>query len=392
MTLFFVVLVIAHLNTYAAVSFSQDACRGLQVTPYELDLGYIDDIGYVAKEQLCLEGEYVRYIVDEGLFIRFDEVELTDAISEVIENVTGLKYKNKINIFVKANTPNVTYLNGDIYLSGIDLVGIDPMAGDMMTTVHELAHALYLQNGGNTDINELFVEGFATYTEVKAMDFVVENNIEQLKWLTDYFGYYLNMVITDANILTSEQLTYWMNNRYPACMNGNYGLGAAYMAYLDNVYGDYSSWIDKMGNGFLTSDEQISLVNSVYPQNTESMFYTWISENIDTYTPKGINVYECNAELLKLLGDTYWYKNYNYSVENAYGIRFNTELGYDETYIEMQKVISKIKEKYPNCEYKYSYDDFIFVFKDGYSDNNLFHYRYADRPFGNVYTIGYFGY
>lgn len=93
-----------------------------------------------------------------------------------------------------------------------------------------------------------------------------------------------------------HEKNYWFENDYEYGGNANYPIGFRFMAYLHDVYGDYSSWVTEFGKTYPYSErsitgnvspteQQLAVLKLVYGDNVFDNFYPWLKEHEADFDP-----------------------------------------------------------------------------------------------------------
>lgn len=266
-------------------------------------------VGYITKEKTTIETEYLIFEIDPGIYVRPGLAEKADEVFRTMEKVTGRSvkdgkyYTGKITVIVSRYESNTTLAeNSGPTGGGEDTVWISPAdlfveSGYAFT--HELGHAFFREFIGGF-AGTVMDEGFTTYTEMKISDYLAEYdpNLAAVQGPSDQVRY--NMAIEDYEIMYDKSVEYWIKHAdeaYDFCWNGGYGLGFRLMGYLEEKFGDYTSWFENYdeiaaarakSSGVDTVDEleektianlAIRALKNTYGDSVLDDFYAWMQEN-----------------------------------------------------------------------------------------------------------------
>jgi len=155
--------------------------------------------------------------------------------------------------------------------------------------LHELSHTLFYSYGSQS-YSEMLVEGYAEYNCYKAIQYLEKHDPDLAYAIDNSYACQHNMFINSPEQIYTQEPEYWLENNFPFeyAANGHYALGFRFMAYLDNVYGDYSQWIVKMNE--IGYDEiadptkrHIEAFTRAYGENVLDGFYEWLQKNEDQF-------------------------------------------------------------------------------------------------------------
>ena len=134
--------------------------------------------------------------------------------------------------------------------------------------------------------------GFAQYNCFKLIEYLQKTDISLAKTLTKSSKMLSDDVVWLPEFIYNQSVEYWIENGtgdYEK-FNGSFGVGLEFMHYLDDVYGDYTSWIveyEKANPSDSTTDiiqnvgfeETFELFKSVYGDDVFDNFYPYLKEN-----------------------------------------------------------------------------------------------------------------
>jgi hypothetical protein len=200
------------------------------------------------------------------------------------------------------------------------------------------------------------VEGFAEYTSYKVSRYLEENNIAVAKTIEHSASQVSNMRIFGD--IYSQTIEYWMQNKKEALnisFNGGYAIGFRFMSYLEDVYGDYTRWIQyyenqkpyrlhKNNGQEVPINNQLNLIKEVYGENVYDGFYKWLKNNEyrfeDVWTDNG------DAYDLSKLDKTYIYPSFTYSTNTISMTKF-FKFKYNDLYVDIDETRNYL-ENYKN--------------------------------------------
>lgn len=268
--------------------------------------------------------------------------QVSEAVAAAIEKVTGLDFDGAG--YARQNFPDGKvhlrvsrdYLYaGQDWFQGLDTseLGsaqasasqhVEMSPGDLFfsnnyTAVHELSHVLmYRQSEWRH--SQLLNEGFAEYTTYLTLLELERTNPAAACHLDKSSHPVFNMMLTEEEYaqLFSHPLEYWFENILE-CGNGNYTIGFRFMAYLREVYGDYSKWIPAFERTYCyaqhdgdsdvsTASQQIQVLKATYGADVLDNFYPWLKANRQLFDNPG---YETAAIDLTGVSQINWYPVFN---------------------------------------------------------------------------------
>ncbi len=318
---------------------------------------------YITTEDIVVDLEKAVYHIDKNIYVPGNLESNTNMAMNVIEQIAGLSFEvnshfledysdfsdGKTHIFV---TREVLYSGAEWY-SGLDsnefggayevsgMVWAAPgnlLLGNDYTIIHELCHALmYRQSPWYHGV--LLNEGFAEYTTYLVL-LEMEEKYPELAVCFEESTTPINNMYMYYEELYKQPLEYWFTNSYESAGNGNYAVGFRFMAYLHDVYGDYTSWILKFEEAYpfknkeqiddaSSLERKIEILKQTYGEDVLDNFYPWLKEHetdfeedfakiIDRSELQKLNIYpEYNAIFSELVLDDMKYKDLYINLEYA---------------------------------------------------------------------------
>lgn len=333
----------------------------------DIDIANISDRflkGNITSNYTTLETEHFIINIDKNVYVPGYLLQYIEILYKTMEEISGLNFynihynKQKIVIVVEKNLSsesefNPAYAgskNAVIHISSGDL-----LLGNSYTLAHELSHVLQYSNS-SWDYSEVYTEGFAEYNSYKTIKHLEETNMMVAKANESSLSQIANMKI-DGDIY-SNTLKYWIENpinAYDIAINGAYAIGMRFMNYLDDVYGDYTSWINYYeekdpyyDNPFITQkvpmNEQFMAMVETYGEEVFDGFYDWLKKNEKLLYANPFNG-ETSYDLTNI-DYTYIYPKFNDSGSKTVITRFY-KFDYDNLYIiidETRFYLEKYKE------------------------------------------------
>ncbi len=252
--------------------------------------------GYITSEYTVIETEHFICKIDADIYV-IDNLEYRiETLYDSLQIVSGLSFNidkyGKIFIEVKKAEPVDGYASEghNAYSLGD---GIVIGAGDLFISsgyaiAHELSHVLQSHNSRWYYCKTL-VEGFAEYTTYKVIGYMEENypDVAFMLGSKDYCIYNMSINTEGYEKLYDQPLYYWYENGFPYAGNKDYTIGFRLMRYLDEVYGEYSSWITNYQEvnpyaGYsdrLDINEAIKILPMTYGDDVQDNFYPWLKQN-----------------------------------------------------------------------------------------------------------------
>lgn len=263
---------------------------------------------FITTEIISLDMGTLVYDIYPDIWVPSHIYETSEAAASAVERITGLRFEgnypharsfadgkvhvttNRDSMYVDENNYQGLASNefGVAYAGDYHHVVLSPgdLLGHGSSLAHELGHILSYRQTTWT-FPRVLSEGFAEYTsylvaaEVSAAD--------------PRLGYYLgnpqeiinNNFIHNYQELYRQPMEYWFENEFQYAGNGNYTVGFRFMAYLQDVYGDYSRWIHafETAHPFLGqtapsngADPQlaIAVLKDTYSEDVLDNFYPWL--------------------------------------------------------------------------------------------------------------------
>ena len=185
---------------------------------------------------------------------------------------------------------------GNAYASAGEHAVVSPgdlFLGNSYAVIHELSHMLMWRQS-EWSYSQLLNEGFAEYTTYLVLQELEQNAPNTAFYLDDSEHITYNMEIYDYEKLYEQPLEYWFENTFEYSGNSNYVIGFRFMAYLLDVYGDYSKWIPAFEEAYSyqtrmsysdvsDTEKQIQILKDVYGENVLDNFYPWLRKHPDQF-------------------------------------------------------------------------------------------------------------
>ena len=214
------------------------------------------DIGFITKEKTVIETDYLIFDIDPEIYVVPGLAEKADRVFRAMEEVTGRSVKDgrlhdgKITVYVsRYESHNTVAENAGPTGGSEDTVWLAPsdlFVEDGYTFAYDLGHAFYREFAGGF-AGSMMNEGFASYTAMKVMDLLAEKDPDLGAALGSSDKVRYNMTIDDYDVMYEKSVEYWMKHEdecYDFCWNGGYGVGFRLMGYLEDNFGDYTSWFE----------------------------------------------------------------------------------------------------------------------------------------------------
>jgi|GEM_PF-2097753 len=281
--------------------------------------------GTITETRTVLEAGDVLLTIDPNVYVPEYTEEYTKILIDALETASGLSYSdakynsNPVNIHVtKAGTDAGSGTRAECEVASawassgtsrtLDISSGDLFLGNSGALAHELSHTLSYSHSQKT-FNTVATEGFAEYNAYKALT-LLERNAPHVAYSLDMScSCILDMDIPDPSTVYTNSIEYWMEKDFPFeySGNGSYSLGFRFMAYLDDVYGNYSKWLtisDELEyNGIDTPMEiQLNSFRLAYGEDVFDGFYPWLKKNesrfivdyftVENYDMRGVNFIE----------------------------------------------------------------------------------------------------
>ena len=253
--------------------------------------------GYITSEYTTIETEHFICKIDADSYV-IDNLEYClETLYDSLQIVSGLSFDTdkygKISIEAKKAEPIDGY-ESELHTAYALHNGIVIGAGDLFVSggyaiAHELSHVLHNHNSG-WYYSKTFQEGFAVYSTYKVTRYMEENypDIAYMIQAAEKNMHNTTFRAEGYEKLYSKPLSYWYENGFPYATNSDYAVGFRLMRYLDEVYGEYSSWIteyEKVNPYTLTATNRLAISEVVrvlpmtYGEDVENNFYAWLKQN-----------------------------------------------------------------------------------------------------------------
>ena len=270
------------------------------------------DGDFITTEAISIEAGDLVFDIEPGIYVPGNIEELALSLMAAVEKVSGLDFDGAGKGFCQSN-----FEDGKIHIRVtrdiIDIPENDPMKKSEVATAyaaedehvvippgdlllgnsyaisHELGHML---NYRHTQWGHcrMLQEGFAEYTA-----YLTLKELEECDPVTAYYlepsTYSLYcMVIDNYDLLYKYPIEYWFENEFSGSGNGLYSVGLRFMAYLHEVYGDYTKWMTEFESVHKTYSpfnsevkDQIQIFKKVYGDDVLDNFYPWLQEHQDMF-------------------------------------------------------------------------------------------------------------
>ena len=311
---------------------------------------------YITTDTTSVDTGTVVYDIGPNIFVPGNLEDTTQTIVPIIEQVSGLQFEGagyardtfpdgKVHVTV---TRDMLYNEasgsevGNAYATALDHAYVSPgdlLIGHSYATIHELSHVLMYRQT-EWDHSQLLNEGFAEYTTYLVLSELAQSDPESAMYFNPAAQCLHNMTIDNYQELYDQPLEYWFDHTFEYSGNGNYSIGFRFMAYLQDVYGDYSKWIPAFEelysfrihgaaySGMTTAEDQITVLKTAYGDGVLANFYPWLEENtarFDTYSLTDFANLHNAANL-------YWYPNFNEITASKTALK---RLEYADLYIDL---------------------------------------------------------
>lgn len=267
---------------------------------------------FITTEAISLDMGTFVYDIGPGIWVPRHICQTAETVAAAMEKVSGLSFEGDSRysrdgypdgkVHVTASR-DLLYVNEDWY-KGLDtsefggayssayghvVLSSGDILGHGNALTHELGHVLSFRQTP-WYFCRVLSEGFAEYTSYLA---ALEASATDPAW-----GYYLgdpreilrNNSIDSYKELYKHPMEYWFENEFAHAGNGNYTVGFRFMAYLQDVYGDYSRWITEFENTycFQTREQQddvadplliIEVLKAAYSPDVLDNFYPWLKDH-----------------------------------------------------------------------------------------------------------------
>lgn len=320
--------------------------------------------GYITEEPTELEAGGMLFQLDEGIYVPGYLEERMDTLVSTLETVSGLSFTDALNNKkqVRVYVEKVEESENDGKLSESEVGGAwaasgedrelmisagDLFLGSSNALPHELSHILCFSQGPKYYC-QLLQEGFAEYNCYKTLLYLEKNDPETAFALEHSYSNLFNMEISDPEHIFTQDPEYWFENDFPFeyALNGPYALGFRFMAYLDDVYSDYSGWMHTANrmespDNELPVDMQVDSLKQTYGEDVLDGFYPWLQANeqkydIDYDSPDDYDLSE--ADVITLYPYFYFWSC------DALLSDYNSRIIYDDLYIDLEECRHYLKE------------------------------------------------
>lgn len=258
--------------------------------------------GFITREETVIDIGKVIFIIDPNVYVPGDVEQKAAKIVAAIEAASGLSFsdakynENIVTVYVgkedHSDNENIEPESetGSAWAEGgksrvLKICSGDLLLGNDEALVHELSHTLNYSHSSNM-FCQVASEGFSTYNSYKTLKLLEKTDPETAYLLAPSSNSYIDMEIYKPEAVYTQPFEYWMENGFPYeySGNGSYSLGFRFMAYLDEVYGDYTRWIpvsDEIpGDDFdFPIKAQLIAFRQAYGDDVFDGFYPWLKEN-----------------------------------------------------------------------------------------------------------------
>ncbi len=345
-------------------------CNGHLEEPYEFK--YSD--WYITDKDTIIDTGKIVYNIESGIFVPGHIEEITEVFVPMMEEITGHSFdgvKDYANGFEDGKshvlaTRSGLYVDYDWYqgfkrnefgsawASAQSHAQVAP--GDILyfeTVVHELGHVL-MNRQTEWYYDQMLNEGYTEYTVYRVAQKFVNEHPEYLFYFNRTPEYQLmNLTVHSYDELYSQPITHWIDNSFEHASNNNYAIGFRFMWYLDDVYGDYTKWVDEAerlypfdktsnGNDTLEKDRIIEIFKSAYGDDVWDNFYDWMKKNEDLFETSNKGTIDLSS-----VDEINIYPMFNAIEESMIlsvsGLN-NTEYTYNDLYINLEPARAYIEE------------------------------------------------
>ncbi len=303
-----------------------EKCEGHKEEAYVFEGG-----DFITDSELVVETDKLTVKIDANTYVRGNFEEMLADVVDTMEKVTGISFtydkwfegKTSLGI-TRGNEGNAEELTGPLKYSefqftpSASLSGADVCTGDLFiiaptAIIHELSHSLMFRRE-IWNHSQILNEGFAEYTDYRVL--------QELDKIQPRYSVYMgspedvidNMGISDYSKLYEYPLEYWFDNYFEYAGNGNYTIGFRFMAYLDEVYGDYCKWVTLASDIYppdfishtLTTEQQIDVLKQAYGEEVIDNFYPWLQANEERF--KALRMNKVDVEGVKSAN---WYPEFH---------------------------------------------------------------------------------
>ena len=292
-------------NADCAESACAHKCQGHWEEPYIFPTG-----DYVTDTEVHIDTGTLVFDIGENVYVRGDLAELAEKMVASMEKVAGLDFDGagyakgafadgKVHVQAGRNmvlVESAVYSEyGNAYAGVWDHAVISP--GNLFNRgyviIHELGHVMMFRQSEWCH-SQLLNEGFAEYTAYLALLDLAETDPAWFLYVNIPERFLNNMRIYDYDALYAQPLEYWFENIFESSDNANYSIGFRFMAYLQDVYGDYSKWITEFEKTYCfreiapnsnvsAVEHQITALKATYGEDVLDNFYPWLQEHEDIF-------------------------------------------------------------------------------------------------------------
>lgn len=282
-----------------------EKCAGHEVLPKG---------NYITTEGTVVEIDSVVYHIGSNIYVPDSIESLSNVAIGVMEQVSGLQFDGNDNYLVnRIDKKSHIYITRDNLYAGMDwytgwdsnelgsayandnnvwLAPGDLLLGNSYTIIHELAHVLMWRQS-QWYHEKTLNEGFAEYTAYLTLLEMEEKHPEAAVYF-DKSTSSVNSMNMSHEDLYKQPIEYWLNHPFEDGGNGNYSIGFRLMAYLQDVYGDYSSWIANFDKQYSFKDREqtdnvspvehrIAILKQTYGEDVLDNFYPWLKAHEDYF-------------------------------------------------------------------------------------------------------------
>ena len=250
---------------------------------------------FITEDITYIDTGHVFIRVEKGIFVPCGLTEVMEKAYLALEESAGIKFKNGRIIVVVTTDPSSpddeSEMSGGTYAysdgSGVLHIASGDLAlGNSYAFLHEASHVLHHSYTSNSP-SQICSEGFAQYNAYKCLKLLEEKDQKTAYFFGPSDFASSDMTIPDPSTVYAESIEYWMENGFPFeySGNGSYSVGFRFMAYLDEVYGNFNAWIETSGmekvtNGQdLTIEQEINALKKAYGDDVLDNFYPWLKKN-----------------------------------------------------------------------------------------------------------------
>lgn len=289
------------------------ACTG-QETPYAFPEG-----DYITAAAETVDTGTVVFDLGQNVYVPGNLAQMIEPMVAAMEKVSGLDFDGagyarseypdgKVHVLASRNNlyagnPEYSWYQGlqtseygMAYASASSHAEISPgdlVLGNSNAMIHELGHVLMFRQS-EWNYCQLLSEGFADYTNYLTLLELEQNNPVVCYYFDRAVDVLCDMQIFNYAELFKEPVEHWFENTFEFAGNGNYAVGFRFMAYLRDVYGDYSKWIPAAEQAYCyrqkkgSSDQmpvmrQIEVLKTAYGEDVLEGFYPWLQDHLDQF-------------------------------------------------------------------------------------------------------------